>query len=500
MGAEATFSPDARQDGVQRRRFVDRGRRILAAGVGLGLLATLVVIAVPGLKFAYRSDETHIAIETAAFLIPGLAAVLFGGRALRGHSRTDVVLCAALALLALTNLCFSVVPGIVQETPGRFAIWAPAAGRLVGAAVFAGAALLAPRRLTNPRASLARALSAVVMAVAVVAILGVAFADDMPRGVDPALSPDSAGSPRIVGHWLVLSLQVTTLLLYSAAAAGFLIRSERERDGLLVWVALSAALSALARLNYFLFPSLYSEWVYAGDFFRIAAYLALLVGVSREMLAYQRGAADAAVFEERRRLARELHDGLAQELAFIRSEGARLSGTSDRGVLRMATAAERALGEARIAISALTTPLGEPLSTTLTRGAEAVALRMGARVEMDCEGDPQLPTATRQALERIVREATSNAVRHGQARLVRIQIHADDEVRLAIIDNGRGFDPAADHGRESFGLISMRERAEGIEGRLTVRSQPGEGTTVEVVVPNGEPEPPTARRTQRGAI
>ena len=500
MGAAKIFPARRSPGGIRRRRFVDRGRLIVGSGVAIGLLATLVVIVVPGLKFAYLSDETHVAIETAAFLIAGLAAVLFGGRALRGHSRTDVVLFTALALLSLTNLCFSVLPAIVEEDPGRFSTWAPAAGRLMGAATFAGAALLAPRRLLSPPRSLVRALAIVVLAVALVAILGALFADEMPRGVDPALSPDSASRPRIVGHWLVLAVQLTTLLLYSAAAVGFLIRSERERDALLLWVALAAALSALARLNYFLFPSLYSEWVYIGDFFRVAGYLALLVGISREMLAYQRGAADAAVFEERRRLARELHDGLAQELAFIRSEGARLSGTADRGVMRMATAAERALSEARMAISALTTPVGEPLERALGRAAEAIALRMDARVEIDCTGKPEIPTAARQSLERIVREATSNAVRHGQARVVRVEIHANDHLRVAITDDGRGFETDADHGRDSFGLVSMRERAEAMNGALSVRSQPGEGTTVEVLMPNGQPEPPTARRAERPAL
>jgi signal transduction histidine kinase len=463
--------------------------------VALGIVVTLVVIAVPGLKFAYLSDETHVAIETAAFLISGLAAVLFGGRALRGHSRTDVLLCAALALLALANLCFSVIPALVDENPGRFATWAPATGRFLGAAAFALAALLAPHRLTAPRRSLVRALITVGAVVALVAILGGLFAEGLPRGVDPSLSPDSAGRPRIVGHWLVLSFQVGTLLLYSMAAVGFLIRSERGRDALLLWVALSASLSALARLNYFLFPSLYSEYVYVGDFFRIASYFALLIGISREMLAYQRGAADAAVFEERRRLARELHDGLAQELAFLRTEGARLSGTSDRSVMRMATAAERALGEARMAISALTRPVGEPIDVMLGRAAEAVAHRMDARVEVDCIGNPELPTAARQSLERIVREATSNAVRHGQAGLVRIEITANDMLRVAIVDDGRGFDPAKDRRPDSFGLVSMRERAESIDGEFTIRSQPGEGTTVEVVMPNCPPAPPRAQRS-----
>jgi signal transduction histidine kinase len=467
----------------------------VGVAVAASLVATLVVIAVPGLKFAYLSDETHVAIETAAFIIPGLAAVLFGGRALRGHSRTDILLCAALLLLSVTNLCFSVLPALVDENPGPFATWAPATGRFLGAAAFALAALLPPYRLPMPRRSLVRALLGVMAVVAFVAILGFFFAQDLPRGVDPALSPDSAGRPRIVGHWLVLTVQVVTLILYSVAAVGFLIRSERERDALLLWIALSASLSALARLNYFLFPSLYSEWVYVGDFFRIAAYFALLVGVSREMLAYQRGAADAAVFEERRRLARELHDGLAQELSFIRSEGARLSGTTDPTVMRMATAAERALGEARMAISSLTTPVGEPLEVTLARAAENVALRMDARVEVDCAGEPEVPTAARQSLERIVREATSNAVRHGQAKVVRVEIHADEQLRVAVVDDGRGFVTTQQRATESFGLISMRERAEGIDARFEVRSAPGEGTTVEVVLPNGTPEPPRGRRS-----
>ena len=494
MRAETTSSAGTYPVGVPRRRFVDRGRRIVGTAVALGVLATLVVIAVPGLKFAYRSDETHVAIETAAFLIAALAAVLFGGRALRGHSRTDVLLCAALALLALTNLGFSVIPAVADENPGRFATWAPATGRLLGAMAFAVAALMAPRRLAVPRRSLVQALLGVAAVVGLVAILGWLFAHDLPRGVDPALSPDSANRPRIVGHWLVLSVQVTTLFLYAFAAAGFLLRSERARDALLLWVALSAALQALARMNYFLFPSLYSEWVYVGDFFRLAGYVALLIGISREMLAYQRGAADAAVFEERRRLARELHDGLAQELAFIRSEGARLSGTADRGVMRMATAAERALGEARMAISSLTTPVGEPLEVTLGRAARAVATRMDAQVEVACTGEPEVPTAARQSLERIVREATSNAVRHGRAKVIRVEIDANESLRVAVVDNGRGFDTTQQPRDDSFGMTSMRERADGMNGTLQVRSAPGEGTTVEVVLPNAAPEPARTRR------
>lgn len=486
MGANAiSVAPTGGSPG-QRRRFVDRGRRTVAVAVVLGLAGTVFVTVVPWLKFAYRSDEAHVAIETAAFLVPALAAVLFAGRTLRAHSRTDLILAGTLTLLAATNLFFSIVPAVVDESPGPFATWAPAVGRLVGGAGFAIAALLPARECIRPARSLRRTMIGVALGVGLLALLAGLFATDLPRGIDPALSPESANRPRIVGHPLVLGVQIAGLFLYAAATWGFLRRAEEERDALYFWVSLAAALSAISRLNYFLFPSLYSEWVYVGDVLRLAGYVALLVGVGRELLTYQRRAADAAVFEERRRLARELHDGLAQELAFIRSEGARLSGTSDRGVMRMATAAERALGEARMAISALTTPVDEPLSTTLRRAAEGVAIRLGADVELTTNGEPRLAAAARQSIERIVREATSNAVRHGQAKKVRVEITCERGVRIAVVDDGRGFDVHADRRRDSFGLISMRERAEALGGELQLESTPGEGTKVEVVLPPAE--------------
>jgi len=492
--ADATFSAGPRPGEVPRRRFVDQGRRAVGLAIAAGLLGTLAVSLLPGLKFAYRGEEANVAIETAAFLVPALAALLFAGRTVRAQSRTDLLLACSLTVLAATNLCFSVLPAVVDDDPEGFATWAPTTGRLLGAIGFAAAALVANRRLVKPRRALATGLLWTTVAIGLVAVFAAVFGDDLPRGLDADLSPENAGEPRVEAHALVLGLHVAVLCLYAAAAIGFLWRAERERDGLLLWVAVASALGGVARLNYLLFPSLYSEWVYVGDVVRLASYIALLVGISRELLTYQRRAADAAIFEERRRLARELHDGLAQELAYIRSEGARLSGTTDRGVLRMATAAERALGEARMAISALTMPIDEPLDVTLRKAAEAVAVRMGAAVEVRCTGTPQLATAARQSLERIVREAASNAVRHGQAGILRIEIEAGSRLRVTIVDDGRGFDTVRERKPDSFGLVSMRERAEAMEGELTIRSEPGQGTTVEVTLPHDRPSPARGRR------
>jgi signal transduction histidine kinase len=82
---------------------------------------------------------------------------------------------------------------------------------------------------------------------------------------------------------------------------------------------------------------------------------------------------------------------------------------------------------------------------------------------------------------RIVSEAVTNAARHGRAGLVRVELDNGDGVRLRIVDRGRGFDPAQRR-PGSFGLTSMRERAEALGGRFSLRSSPGAGTEIEVTL------------------
>ena len=171
------------------------------------------------------------------------------------------------------------------------------------------------------------------------------------------------------------------------------------------WFAAGAILAAFASLNYLFFPSLYSDWVYTGDFLRLGFYLLVLVGTGREIQTYWRRLADVAVLEERRRIARDLHDGLAQELAFIAAE--------TRGPA--SKAAERALDESRRAIAALTRPVDEPLHVALVQAAEEVAHRVGTQIRFEGETVSTVPGDTREALIRIVREAVTNAARHGGA-------------------------------------------------------------------------------------
>jgi signal transduction histidine kinase len=252
------------------------------------------------------------------------------------------------------------------------------------------------------------------------------------------------------------------------------------------WLAIAATVAAAARLNYAVFPPYLNDRLYTGDVLRLGFAVVLLLGAAREIQAYWRSRADSAVLEERRRLARDLHDGLAHELAFISSQARLLGrdGANDDTAARVGAAAERALDESRRAIAALTRPVDEPLHVALAQAAEEVAGRTGMRVRLALDHGLEATLASREALIRITREAVANAARHGRARTIDLRFEATPGPRLTIADDGTGFDPQAATGDAAgFGLVSMRERAESVGGTLRVESAPGEGTVIEVALP-----------------
>src|SRR5205823_2035195 len=102
--------------------------------------------------------------------------------------------------------------------------------------------------------------------------------------------------------------------LYLLAAYGFARRHRITGDQLSVWLEVACTFSAAVRVNYIVHPSFYTNWVYTGDIFKLAFYLALLVGAAREIW---RSESEAAALEERRQIASDIHDGVAQEIAFI---------------------------------------------------------------------------------------------------------------------------------------------------------------------------------------
>lgn len=467
-----------------------RPRGMVGLAAAGGALVTVGVAVSPGLYFAYDRPQLHLILETIEGLIGLLVVYLLTGR-LRASSRlADVLLLYALTVLGVTNLLASIPAAVLGTTRDTFTTWGPLWTRFVGAVVFAMAALVPYERRWRQSPPLI-----VAAAVATVGI-GVLLAQ-----VAAPLLPDmvSATAPRadllhldLRGHALVHATQLASALLFAAASAGFVRRAERHDDDLMAWIAAAATMNAFARANYFLFPSLYSEYVYSGDVLRLISYLLLLIGASREIRSYWQRAAAAAVEAERRKIARDLHDGLAQELSFVATQVRRLSRRSEVAgaevqLDRIASASQRALDESRRAIDYLVQPHDEPLGILLTHAAEQVAGRSGARVRATADDDLDVDPEVAEELVRIVREAVTNATRHGQARTIDLTVHSDEGVLLRVQDDGGGFDPAAEDGRTGFGLTSMSERAERIGGTFVLRSQPRHGTTVEVRVPSPRP-------------
>jgi signal transduction histidine kinase len=423
-----------------------------------------------------------VAIETAATLVALLVAVLLIGRFFRAPLQSELVLAGSLLLLGLTNLCFSVIPWVADQQLGGFDTWAPIAGRLLGAAGLAAGSVLpaAPVR-RPPQRALWHALGAVAATLLLIGVAGAALAPHLPVGVDPDVPPDPSG-PDLVGEPSVLVTQVVAMVLYAIAAFGFARRAERTADELMTWLAAAAAVAVFSRLNYFLFPSINSEWVYAGDFLRLAFYALILAGVLREITAYQHELAELAVHRERRRIARELHDGIAQELAFIRTQAYRLRPRADDPAARILEAADRALGESRHAIATLARPVNASLAESVAQAAAEVASRDAIALQLHLDPGLQAPDAVHDALSRIVREAVGNAIRHGGANSIEVTLARSDELQLTIEDDGAGLRGEQPNG-SGFGLVSMRERAETLGGTVEL-SQGGErGVRLEVRLP-----------------
>ncbi|HET7488447.1 MAG TPA: sensor histidine kinase [Acidimicrobiales bacterium] len=457
----------------------------MAAAVATGVTLTVLAVATPFLRLAYDNPSLHVALETAEGLIGALVAYLAAQRFRVSGSRRELVLAWTFSLLAVTNLALSAVPLVTSGArPGGDLPWIVMGLRLSGAAGLLVAAWADPAATTTwerARRPLAGVTAGVVVAVTVGAAAAGAW---LAEAVELPLDAGATGRPRLVGHPVVLAVQIVAMALFAAAALRFAGRSGGD-DGLVRWLAAGCALAAFARLDYALYPSLYTSWVYTGDVLRFGSYLCFLAGAALEIDAYRRGQTRLAVLEERRRIARDLHDGLVQDLSFIRSQTAAMAEGAEipEMAAHVAAAADRAVQESRRALDALTGVAPGPLVDTLRVAATEVADRTGAAVRVTAEGMvPPLAADVVRELSLVVREATSNAVGHGKASTVHLRVLLKaGRLRLVVADDGTGFDTAARG--SGFGLRSMRERAEALGGRFAVRSEPGSGTEVEVSIP-----------------
>ncbi|HEY6876149.1 MAG TPA: histidine kinase [Candidatus Dormibacteraeota bacterium] len=200
-------------------------------------------------------------------------------------------------------------------------------------------------------------------------------------------------------------------------------------------------------------------------------------------------ATESAVARERARIARELHDGLATELAgaisLFKVYLERHRGDQDRTLLGVFEIVERSLKQVRETLDELRPrPIGpEGLVGDLRHQAEEFARLYSIRVEIATSGtEEMLQPPQREVVNLVVREALTNVRKHSGSSICRVRMHfAAHPFLVEVSDEGQGF---ASSNAAGYGLIGMRERAAGIGGRLEVVSTEGRGTTVFLFGPN----------------
>jgi signal transduction histidine kinase len=202
----------------------------------------------------------------------------------------------------------------------------------------------------------------------------------------------------------------------------------------------------------------------------------------------------SAVLEERNRIARELHDTLEQELAGITMQ-LDLATDCFQQAPRVAQQAletardmsRHSMVEARRSVWDLRCQLLEhgDLVSAILQTVEPLVSREQAKVEVKIEGSPvRLPGQLEMNLLRIAQEAVANAMKHGRAQQVNIELlYSTASVCLTILDNGRGFAASQASPTGHFGLLDMRERAQSMGSRLEIESEPGHGVRIAVRVP-----------------
>jgi signal transduction histidine kinase len=440
-----------------------------------GLLGAALALFVTkeSLPTSWTLPELRLVLQTTVALASGLIALLAGVRYAVEGRRRDLLLSTGFFVASASTLAFSIAPVLGGQPIHRTEGWANAVGLLLAWTLIA----IAPFAHGRAKAG-RRALGNATMAAAVVLLLVWAIFRSLGDAL-PTLTPaDTSEVPP-----LLLGTLAARALLNLLAVVGFGLRVYDRRDDLDRWLGLGSTLMLFASLNYLFTPLLGSDSVSQADFLRVLAFGVLLVGAWRAIRFAEFG---RAVAEERARVAREIHDGLAQYLFAVATHATMLEDAKPeeqaQTICRLKEAATAAQQEARFAILALSSASGTaPFDAALRRYVEF--LTADGALEVDLEIDGSVPLAPDEQIEvfRIVQEGLANVRRHANATRAEVVI-ADraGERFVSIRDDGEGFDGEARPAGQ--GLKNMRARADSIEGGFSVRSRPGWGTALEVVL------------------
>src|ERR671919_807860 len=286
-----------------RARFLRSGdyQAWLASELALvGLLAggSAALAASGALETAYELPELRLVIRTTIMLAGFVVALLAGARFAAEGRRSDLLLSSGFFTGALGIALFSIAPNLGGNEVGTTESWASIASRLLAAGLVAAAPFVSGR--TRRRGSLPVDLAACVVTLVGFWAIADSLAPLLPSLVEPADPPAA----------LVFALALQALLAL-VAVVGFGFRYRRHGRDLDRWLAFGVTFLLFTSLLYVFTPIAPGTFVSPGDFLQLLGYVVLLVGVWRAIQAAEFG---RAVAEERARVAREIHDGLAQYL------------------------------------------------------------------------------------------------------------------------------------------------------------------------------------------
>jgi signal transduction histidine kinase len=488
----------------------------IVAAIGLLTLVTVQPL-LPGDRLLINNSTLDTVLNTlTAVAAAGAAALAWLRYRIEDdasaifESSAFLVLCMTRGLIvAIAALGRPDAFGMALDAPQQWPLYALSLARLTSALLLVLATSISLRRLRTTR------VPALVVEVGPLVFLLVAFILLANREgfLAPLLGPAGFAALRgdataAVGMepigWLI---QGVVAVAYLFAAARYYRIAEERGLAYARYLTIALIVAGFSQILWSMLPGVYRPVVTGDDLLRAVFSVILLIGIGAQfsgdlralrtanarLRALRSADADRLALEARSRLAREIHDGLSQDLWLAKLKQARLErmtslpAEAQELVGEVGDAVTRALDNARSVVETMREAAsGRNLDESIHRVVTEFENESGIRTEVrGLDALPSLAPNAEDELLRIVREALVNVERHADATVVRISVESADggtAFELHVTDNGRGFDPAG-VGAGAFGLRGMRERAELLGGVVDVISRPTDGTTVAIRLP-----------------
>jgi signal transduction histidine kinase len=508
----------------RRDRLAVRRLDLVLIGTAVALLmGTAAFLWDRSLSFALLDRSADVSVNSLMVLAAASLAALALARYRESGRLAGLFQSSAFLLVgwvALVNVAVVVVKAESQfglslgASPEQLPLYVSAVSRLMTGAilVIGGAAAI---NIVHRAPRVRQTLLMPIIALTVVTLLLLAvrerlvnFDELIPAFIGAEGIARLVEEPRFSGA--VPGVSGVALVIQASSAALFLLgallyRRSYLSDGPVAdgYLAVAMLIGAFAEIHFYFYPGVYGGLVTTHEALRLAFFVVLLLGInaeSRSDLRALRSAyaaldrlrlseAERATLEERTRLARELHDGLAQDLWFAKLKHERLMALVPEEQKTLAAevtqALDAAIAEAKQAVVTMRADdRDRSLEELLSRSVDDFAGRSGVRTDFSAADLPvSLPARTQVEVLRVLQEALTNVRKHADATVVRVNAEVDDNrFVLNVVDNGRGFRPDETSG-DGLGVQGMKERARLMGGDLRVVSEPSGGTIVNLTVP-----------------